>query len=1021
MPSKISQSRDIASQGAKRVIFGDAAVTTGKKSWSLFRSDSRKAENKQQFAKFLDVLKQDPKYKDIEKLAKTAFDAELASVKDSGVPLSSKLMRKVYAKADDLVAKHQNKLDTRSFELMKHAEFEIDQHLDGIIWDATNGDVSKLSSRLSPSQLTHLKADLKEAIRKEIVEENRKDRDLSPYNPIDTSIVSSKVVARAAQSLATQFESLDRVGKQDASDLSGHDSDRLKPVLNTLKEFEARRLDAKLSSAGGANFQFEQDVMRAMSDRMAAMGNSDLLELYRTSVSADMLELRLALTNRPENRQAQSWLEDLNSLEAAIHMEVAERTAAGDHELEGFAVVDKQLSARQLGVLAEAENRSFKRELSYQSDTYLKGADQNRTEDPQATQRLQGTNLQVSQVVSELRKADLTINIPEHLLEDGGPFIGDQGQVKDDLQLANIHELKGGAKGGPYVDRRTTVENTMFPGLAKPRSAPSNPSDRPLYSAVNVGRGIAGGAARKNYGRVVLVLDDQVKNRATYTPADTFYSYEAHITEDGKRQFQEDLDKLWKSGQLSEQGQKEFDEDHAKQDILNRVDQAIDRHFGLGHEKQFEDFVCNTLIGDRLGSFSKKDQELITNAALRAFIDRSDPKNHVVSQERMGQLLGHVANQDAQKIARTIQDPKRVNTELNRYIEAQVHGGVDLRHDIKEIRVNADACTEAQIDNAEKLAQQLGVPFKPFSLSDAVKKRTDTSFDYANQFPQLPQQAKNVANNLNEFKQNHLPTILDKYKEHEQSFDPMGIHGRRHICRSLIYSNAMANMMRQQGAQIDSHALYTTTAMHDSGRQGNGADIWEKDSAGLTKDYLKQNGLDDDRDEDYLELIDAAIDSQADPDNKTLEGLILKSADSLDIQRVYGRKGYREDKLGFMFQDTHLGGDKYLMVDETQRKALIDEAATLIENTEPFTDTDRDYERVQQEYNDLDPEDKDYDTKAMDLPKRMAELKVKAAQEHKAMNAKLSSAEVFQRIENEVTNNPKRYPLLNKYYKPDAG
>ena len=71
-------------------------------------------------------------------------------------------------------------------------------------------------------------------------------------------------------------------------------------------------------------------------------------------------------------------------------------------KLEGFAVVDENLSARQLGVLAEAENRSFKRELGYQSDEYLKGNDPTRTEDPQATQRLAGSNLQVDDVDLEV-------------------------------------------------------------------------------------------------------------------------------------------------------------------------------------------------------------------------------------------------------------------------------------------------------------------------------------------------------------------------------------------------------------------------------------------------------------------------------------------------------------------------------------------------------------------------------------------------------------------------------------------
>ena len=104
------------------------------------------------------------------------------------------------------------------------------------------------------------------------------------------------------------------------------------------------------------------------------------------------------------------------------------------------------------------------------------------------------------------------------------------------------------------------------------------------------------------------------------------------------------------------------------------------------------------------------------------------------------------------------------------------------------------------------------------------------------------------------------------------------------------------------------------------------------------------------RGEDYLRFGAASINSEAPKWQKSLEGGILKSADSLDIIRVKGREGYRKDLLWFMFQDTRVGENNYVKADPDLRDNLIDEVARFIEATEPKTPSEIELERVNAEF-----------------------------------------------------------------------
>jgi len=90
--------------------------------------------------------------------------------------------------------------------------------------------------------------------------------------------------------------------------------------------------------------------------------------------------------------------------------------------------------------------------------------------------------------------------------------------------------------------------------------------------------------------------------------------------------------------------------------------------------------------------------------------------------------------------------------------------------------------------------------------------------------------------------QNFIPElekyILPIYAEHERRFDHTSLHGRMHICRALLFAEAMGHYYIARGLKPDMYTVRAVTAFHDSGRQDNGVDLWEHDSADLCRHYL---------------------------------------------------------------------------------------------------------------------------------------------------------------------------------------
>ena len=275
--------------------------------------------------------------------------------------------------------------------------------------------------------------------------------------------------------------------------------------------------------------------------------------------------------------------------------------------------------------------------------------------------------------------------------------------------------------------------------------------------------------------------------------------------------------------------------------------------------------------------------------------------------------------------------------------------------------------------------------------------------------------------------------MLDTYATHEQSFDPTGIHGRRHIARAMIYANVMANIVREAGGKVNPDVLYTAVGLHDAGREGNGPDRWEAESAAAAKAIYTDMGV---TDMQFLKQVGACIDSKAPASQRSIEGAILKSADSLDIMRVVGKDGYDPDLLWFMNRDTRIGPDTYLVADPTLRDELMAEVARFIEETEPVTRSEPTLEELQARFTAVTNAMADHGAalardgaapsgerslddlmdEQVSLNDQLRDLRLTVADEHRELNAGQSSIDVFGQLERHLKENSKTFPLLDRYY-----
>ena len=347
-------------------------------------------------------------------------------------------------------------------------------------------------------------------------------------------------------------------------------------------------------------------------------------------------------------------------------------------------------------------------------------------------------------------------------------FIGEDGSVKPSPQLQNIFERPSEEKGPSYLERRQIIEHAEVPGLKEREKSGVDPSLHPISAALNVGRGLGGAAP--TYGAAFLVLKDQVKERATFTPTDSFYAFTATLDRDNIAHCKARLAQLTEDGsKLSEEGRT------ALGSLLPQINQDLDnaagRSFGLGHPQTFEDFFHDEIGSEVLNRLSSGDQQYVYNVMLDSVIDRSREANRVASYERLGQMIGDLQDATIDSLGSGAKDSQRINLPINdgKYVEAQVFGGIDLTKDVKAIHFmdfppgEGPPGYDNQRAGIEALASSLNVPLVLFKQGDPSLTRLNTDESVKATFPQLENGSiTKKIDSLDAFKTHELPDILDQ-------------------------------------------------------------------------------------------------------------------------------------------------------------------------------------------------------------------------------------------------------------------
>ncbi len=242
------------------------------------------------------------------------------------------------------------------------------------------------------------------------------------------------------------------------------------------------------------------------------------------------------------------------------------------------------------------------------------------------------------------------------------------------------------------------------------------------------------------------------------------------------------------------------------------------------------------------------------------------------------------------------------------------------------------------------------------------------------------------------------------------------VHGRGHIVRSYIFANAMCNILKEQGVNVDKNAVVCGISGHDLGRAGLGDDIWEKESAEATVNAMKTMHGADSMGADYENELAGCINKQqVDGPNgkkmtisgsKTLEGQLLNAADCLDIGRTQ-----QFDKSYFDF----LRGPNGELTEDAEklRDELIKEADLLQRLTNPLCANRQKINQLQQQASDAVI--KNNDQLAEELQTTKNEIIAQVGEAFVLEAESISNEDYIAKFENTVKNNPQLFPLLNQY------
>lgn len=259
-----------------------------------------------------------------------------------------------------------------------------------------------------------------------------------------------------------------------------------------------------------------------------------------------------------------------------------------------------------------------------------------------------------------------------------------------------------------------------------------------------------------------------------------------------------------------------------------------------------------------------------------------------------------------------------------------------------------------------------------------------------------------------EDRRNFLINHLDAYLNHERQFDPSAIHGRGHIVRSYIFASALCSILEEQNVPVDRNAVLCGITGHDIGRQGNGTDRWEGASAAATVNAMREAYGASAMGGAYEQAVTAGITHDSTTVD-TVEGLLIQSADSLDIVR-----------LGLVFDFSRLSflhgrnGERPCPAAQRLREGLVREAEQLNYLCNPVVRQGTAWRDLEERIGETATRG-DYAAASTLMAQR--EALARLIEGDVQAQGMLPPADFVTYIENLVRDNPQIFPILSRYYR----
>ena len=465
--------------------------------------------------------------------------------------------------------------------------------------------------------------------------------------------------------------------------------------LNTLEYFCAKA--ASLDPAGGAaGRRFEAALARALD----ALDNGELSLVYKGMMSREVDGLKSEVSRRLASTSTlpslhhtcQSLLATLSRHEARVASEVAYRI--GDDPTAPVTLYGAA-AASQHGADGEMTAPNLKI-IKSRTDAELRSADA-KLDSVDARLKSHGfTEAESHGIGDMLRANELTINVHlENLLgwRDGRPpALADPNfTFRNTFTSKEVQHLPTDGTG--YLVKRDEVEKYFFPEYA---AVPLQGKDRPLYAALNTRRVESGAAGTGMYGSTVIVLKQHVKQQATYTLNDTFFSLKLDVDAASRGRFEQAL-RAALAGRVS-QGDLDalLGEGGAVCELLNGF---FARNDGQKVDASAPAGICSSIANElsavHHGDMRSLDVNDVHAIMIRTMSSAEAPSDLTATYDNIETLLTKTSDFQAVGFGvhalRRMQDPSSpVKMAGCEYVEAQLHGPIVLGRDVEEVRILVD-------------------------------------------------------------------------------------------------------------------------------------------------------------------------------------------------------------------------------------------------------------------------------------------------------------------------------------------